>query len=115
MSEFDTETKEEKIRRVKTLATFVYALQALSFFAGITFIVGLIVNYVKRDDVAGTFAESHFDWQIKTFWVALGLTILGILTLIILVGYVILFAASLWLIYRIVKGWLYLNDERPIY
>ena len=115
MNDFEMETDGDKNRRVKTLATFVYALQALSFFVGITFIVGLIINYVKRDDVKGTFAQSHFDWQIRTFWVALGFTILGIITLIILVGYVILFATSIWLIYRIVKGWLYLNDERPVY
>jgi len=58
----------EELASLKTITTVVYALQALSFAFGVTALVGLIINYVKRDDVAGTLYESHFNWQIRTFW-----------------------------------------------
>jgi uncharacterized membrane protein len=101
-------------KKVKDLALLVYILQAVGFFIGITWIVALIINYVKRDDVRGTWVESHFDWQIKTFWIGLALGIVGAITLFILIGFLILFAATIWVIYRIVKGWLALNDGKPV-
>ena len=58
-------------KKVKDVALLVYILQAVGFFIGITWIVALIINYVKRDDVRGTWVESHFEWQIKTFWMDL--------------------------------------------
>lgn len=99
----------------KTIATLVYALQAASFFVGITSIVGVIVNYVKLDDVRGTWLESHFRWQIRTFWFSLLWSIVGAITVYILIGWAILAALFVWMIYRIVKGWLRLNDGRAMY
>jgi uncharacterized membrane protein len=55
-------------RQLITIATVVYALQAAGFLFGITWIIAAIVDYVKRDDAAGTWLESHFRWQIRTFW-----------------------------------------------
>ncbi len=99
----------------KKVATLVYALQAASFLLGVTFIVGVIINYVKKDDVAGTWLESHFRWQIRTFWFSLLWAVLGVITAMIVVGYFIIIANLIWVIYRIVKGWLRLNDGRPMY
>ena len=96
------------------LATIVYILQALSFFAGLTLFAAVIVNYVRRDDARGTWVESHFRWQIRTFWCTLLGTALGALTVLFLVGWFILGAVALWLIYRIVKGWLLLSEKRPL-
>jgi uncharacterized membrane protein len=96
------------------LATIVYALQAASFFAGLTLFAAVIVNYVRRDDARGTWVESHFRWQIRTFWFTLLGTVLGGLTALFLVGWFILGAVALWLIYRIVKGWLLLSEKRPM-
>lgn len=96
------------------LATIVYALQTASFFFPLTLFAAVIVNYVRRDDARGTWVESHFRWQIRTFWVTLLGVVLGGLTAIFLVGWFILGAAALWLIYRIVKGWLYLSEKRPL-
>jgi uncharacterized membrane protein len=96
------------------LATIVYALQAASFFVGLTLFAGVIINYVRRDDARGTWVESHFRWQIRTFWFTLCWLALGALTFFVLIGWLILGAASLWLIYRVVKGWLYLNEKRPL-
>ncbi|HFD11635.1 MAG TPA: hypothetical protein ENJ32_04095 [Crenotrichaceae bacterium] len=99
----------------KTVATIVYALQAASFFLGITLIIAVIVNYVKNNDVKGTWLESHFRWQIRTFWFSLLWGAVGFITIFIGVGYLILIANTIWLIYRIVKGWLRLNDGLQMY
>jgi uncharacterized membrane protein len=99
----------------KTITTIIYALYAASFLVGITAIVAIVMNYVKKDDMAGSFLESHFRWQIRTFWFGLLWGILGVITFIIVIGWFILIANGIWIIYRIVKGWLNLNDNKPMY
>ena len=99
---------------LKTLATVVYALQAAGFFVGITWIVAVVINYVKQEEVAGTWLESHFRWQIRTFWWGLLWGVVGGALLLVLVGYLVLVADAVWIIYRIVKGWLNLNDGKPM-
>jgi len=114
----------------------IYALHSLSVLIGLTsavtivgsFIFGLpsiiavIMNYGRRADVRGTFLESHFRWQIRTFWSALlwALVILALslpLMLIIVgfytlaLGWVLL---GIWVIYRVIRGWLALRDNRPV-
>ncbi len=93
----------------------VYVLQAASFLLAITFIAALIVNYLKKDDVAETWLSSHFRWQVRTFWFALLWTGFGFITLIMGVGYFILIGVGIWTIYRIAKGWLALQDHKPMY
>lgn len=100
---------------LKNIATAVYALQAASFLLVITFFIAIILCYLKRDEARGTWLESHFRWQIRTFWFSLLWIAIGGLTWLIIIGWFILFAASLWLIYRILKGWLNLNDGKPMY
>ncbi|MEX2473613.1 DUF4870 family protein [Marinobacter sp.] len=97
----------------RNLAVVVYVLQGLSFFlGGITGLVGVIINYVKMDDVAGTWIEPHFRWQIRTFWIGLLWTVIGIVTTPLIIGWFVLLGISIWLIYRIVKGALALNDGK---
>jgi uncharacterized membrane protein len=62
---------------LKTVATIVYALQAVGFFVGLTWIVAAVIDYVKRDDAKGTWLESHFSWQIRTFWWGLLWAVVG--------------------------------------
>ena len=112
MDVLNDELKEQAARR---LTAVLYALYAASFLFGITALVAIIVNYVKRDDVAGTFLDSHFRWQIRTFWFGLLWLAVGWLTFILLVGWLVLATNCVWLIYRIVKGWLYLNDGKSMY
>lgn len=100
---------------LKNIATLVYALQAASFLIGISFLVALIINYVKLADVRGTLYESHFRWQIRTFWYSAFWFFVGFLSLVILVGYAILVLNTIWVIYRIVKGWLRLSEGRAMY
>lgn len=102
-------------KSLKTITTLVYALQAAGFFVGLTWIVAVVVNYVKRDDVRGTWLESHFTWQIRTFWWGLLWAVIGGILALVVVGFVILFADAVWIIYRIVKGWLNLADGKPAF
>ena len=113
----------------------IYALHALSLLTGIlgaaTFIgafltgwpsiIAVILNYVKRSDARGTWLESHFRWQIRTFWfgllwVALCMTfVIVTLGLGLLVAWFPLAVVGLWFIYRIVRGWLALSARKPMY
>lgn len=107
-----TKPTETSLQR---LATIVYALQAVSLFTGtLTLFAGVIIDYVRWEDVQGSWIESHFNWQIKTFWYSLLWLVIGVVTTIFLVGWAILLAASIWLIYRVVKGWVYLSEHRPM-
>jgi uncharacterized membrane protein len=108
-------TNAEQEKSLKRLTFIIYALYAASFFFGITAIVAIVMNYVKKDDVAGTFIESHFRWQIRTFWFGLLWGALSAITLVIIIGWFGLAADAIWIIYRIVKGWLNLSDNKPMY
>lgn len=99
---------------LKTVATVVYALQAAGFFLGITWIVAVVIDYVKRDDAKGTWLESHYRWQIRTFWFGLLWGVIGGVLVLVLVGFIVLAADAVWIIYRIVKGWLRLAERREV-
>lgn len=111
MNELQTSPSQESL---KTIAIIVYALQAASFFVGITAIVAIVMNYVKLEDAKDTWLESHFRWQIRTFWFGLLWGMIGAITLVLIIGWFILAADAVWIIYRIVKGWLRLNDGKEI-
>lgn len=114
-NEAGTELSEQD-KNNKTLTLIVYALYgAAVIVGGITAVVAVIVNYVKQDDVAGTFMESHFRWQIRTFWFSLLWGVIGLVTSVIFVGFFILLADAIWIIYRVVKGAIRLNDNKPMY
>jgi uncharacterized membrane protein len=100
---------------VKKYTYAVYILQALSFVLPVTAVVGIIINYVKDEDVQGSWLDSHFEWQKKTFWYGLLWIVLGALTAFILIGYAVMAAVIIWLIYRIAKGWIYLVDGKELY
>jgi uncharacterized membrane protein len=105
---------ENDEQKLKTIATVVYALQAAGFIFGVTWIIAVIVDYVKRDDARGTWLESHYRWQIRTFWFGLLWGVIGGLLVFVLIGFVVLAADAIWIIYRIVKGWLNLVDNKPM-
>ncbi len=120
-----------------TYTHIIYALHSLSVFIGLTtiwtvvgsFILGIpsivavIMNYARQSDARGTFLESHFRWQIRTFWfavlwafiiwsISLPMMLIAIGFLTLYVGYV---ALGIWVIYRIARGWLALRDRRPLH
>lgn len=109
-----TPASDEKIASLKTLTTVIYALYAASLFIGVSAIVAIVLNYIKREDAQGTWLESHFSWQIRTFWWGLLWLVVGAITWIILIGWLVWGVACIWFIYRIAKGWLNLNDNKPM-
>ena len=92
-----------------------------SFLIGVPSIIAVIMNYMKRAEASGTWLESHFRWQIRTFWsgvvwVALcGLFVVLTVFLGLLLVWLPLGILGLWFIYRIARGWLALRDRRPMY
>jgi uncharacterized membrane protein len=94
------------------------ALIVTSFLSGWPSIIAVIINYVKRDEVRGTWLESHFSWQLRTFWYALLWLVVIFLLFITLVGIFLAIpvglAVGIWIVYRIVRGWMALSQGRPM-
>ena len=94
-----------------------------SFVCGVPSIVAVVMNYARRSAVRGTFLESHFKWQIRTFWfAALWALLIWSVTLplmLVLIGIPLFFAGfialAIWIIYRVARGWMALRDRRPMY
>jgi uncharacterized membrane protein len=105
----------EELQTLKRLAATVYLCQILTFMlAGLPLLIGVGINFYKRDEVQGTWLQSHFDWQIKTTWVALaGFAISG-LTFSMGIGIFVLLVTVVWMVYRIILGWYALTDGKPI-
>jgi len=100
----------------RNLTIIIYVLYALALFTGLTAVVAIVMNYVKKDDMHGTLYESHFRWQIRTFWCALLLALLSLPFIFLFgLGYVFLFVISVWYVYRIIKGILRLMERRKMY
>jgi len=107
---------EAQQAELKKYTYSVYILQALSFVLLFTAVLGLIINYIKLDDVRGSWLESHFRWQKATFWYGLLWMVIGISTTWFLgIGYAVLVGLTIWLIYRIARGWIYLVDGKEMY
>jgi len=116
-----------------TVANLVYALHSLAIVVGVVgaatvigsfvwsvpSILAVILNYAKRSEANGTWLESHYRWQIRTFWFAVLWMLLVVVFTVTVIGIPIaaaIFAAvTAWLIYRIGRGWLRLRDRRPMY
>jgi len=96
----------------RNITAAIYALYAIG---GITAIAAIIVNYIKKDSVKGTLYESHFRWQIRTFWFALLWTFLSGFFILITIGYLFMFAVFIWYLIRVIKGWICLAEGKPMY
>jgi len=114
MTQHTTEPSGPEMRSRRTLTLVIYILQGLAFFIGVTGVVAIIMNYVKRGDMAGTWLESHFTWQIRTFWYGLLWMVVGVLLAFVWIGYLVIVANAIWVIYRIVRGVLNLLDNKPM-
>ncbi len=130
---------EDKQRSLSTYNHITYLLYVLSYFtAGLLWIVPIVMNYAKRHDADNTWLATHFDWQIKTFWYSLVLFAISIIIItfalsglgvsviadsgnlalgsILLtgLGLLIMVFTFVWHLYRIVRGWIALTDNRPV-
>jgi uncharacterized membrane protein len=94
------------------------ALIVTAFLSGWPSIIAVILNYIKRSDVRGTFLDSHFSWQIRTFWYALLWVLAGVIAFVTLIGipvaFAIWFGTGIWVLYRIVRGWMALGERKPL-
>jgi uncharacterized membrane protein len=133
MATLDPQDYVEPMPSVLTIAHIVYALHTCAIIVGITgaatvigsfvgslpSLMAVLLNYMKRGEARGTWVASHYRWQIRTFWFALLWALIGWALVFTIVGAVagvpILIALTLWLIYRIGRGWLRLRDRRPMY
>ena len=115
-----------------TLTHVIYGLHAFSavtgmlspamiltaFLSGWPSIIAVILNYVKRSEVRGTWLDSHFSWQIRTFWFALLWLAVGGVLFITVIGIpfaiVLWFATGIWVLYRIIRGWLALSSRKEL-
>ena len=105
----------QDLQSLKTITTVVYALQAALFFTGLSFVAATIVNYIKKPEVEGTWLESHFLWQIRTFWFSVLWWIIGFALVFVFIGYLVLLANAVWVVYRIIKGWMSLSEGKEMY
>ncbi len=98
----------------KTWAIIVWALYLAGLVVGITALVGVILAYVKRGELAGTPYQSHMTYAIRTFWISLIGAIVGMVLAFVLIGFLVLLAVGVWFIYRSVRGLVLAIDDRPI-
>jgi uncharacterized membrane protein len=105
--------QSDRIDSLKNMAMAVYVLNLLAFFNGVTAIFGAIIAYVKQNDAAGTVYASHFQQQLRVFWIALVAAVVGWVTVWILIGWPILLVLGLWYLYRNVSGLIRLANNRP--
>jgi uncharacterized membrane protein len=115
-----------------TLTHVIYGLHAFSavtalvgtativfgFLTGWPSIIAVVLNYAKRSDVRGTYLDSHFSWQIRTFWYALVWALVAVVLFVTLVGipvaYLVIWGAGIWVLYRIARGWMALLERQPM-
>lgn len=109
---------EADVARVESLRKYAmlgYAMHLLGLVSIIGFVVGLILAYIKREDARGTLYESHFAWQTRSFWWFALWFVLLLVPTVLTIGLVPFFViAQVWLAYRMIKGWMRLNDGRAI-
>jgi uncharacterized membrane protein len=115
-----------------TLTHVLYALHAFSavmgllgttfiltaFLTGWPSIIAVIINYIKRNDVRGTYLDSHFSWQLRTFWYALlWVLVIGLLIITLIgipIAWVVAIVVGIWVLYRIIRGWMNLVSGQPM-
>jgi uncharacterized membrane protein len=115
-----------------TLTHVIYGLHAFSaltgllgaafivtaFLSGWPSIIAVILNYVKRSDVRGTWLDSHFSWQIRTFWYAVLWVVIGAILFATIIGipvaWILWVITGIWVLYRIIRGWLALTSQKAL-
>jgi uncharacterized membrane protein len=108
-------TQETLNKSLKTYAMIVYGcLLAGWLLGGVSALVGIVLNHTTKYKAVGTIYESHYRYQMRTFYFGLLWMIIGIITSFIIIGYFVLLANSLWVTYRTIKGFMKLNDGETI-
>lgn len=95
-----------------TAATIIYVLYLANILIPFTSLVGVIMAYINKGD--GNFLDSHYQFQIRTFWIGILYIVIGVLLMFIFIGYLILLFTVIWLIVRAAKGLKYLGKQEPV-
>lgn len=109
------EAATEQAQALRRLAHIAYGLYAAALIFPVTAFAGLVLAYLKRGEAAGGWLEGHFRWLIRSFWFMALWTVIGFATFFLFgLGWLILVAAGLWFIYRVVFGWVSLAERRAV-
>lgn len=99
---------------LKNKIQLVYGLYAAALLLPPLAIAGFILAYQIRNETKDSWLGSHCRWQMQTFWIGLAGVILGFLTAMIYIGWLVLLATSLWILYRVIKGWIKFADQQVV-
>ena len=113
MTQIDPGRTQQPVLSNTSMALIVYILYFIAYFVGITAIVGVIIAHVQRGS-GDALLESHYDFQIRTFWIGLLYLVVGTILAFVLVGFLVLAWWFIWSLIRNIKGILALNENRPI-
>jgi len=107
------EAQQRPLAADRILAVAIYLLYCVGYFTGVSALIGVIIAHVKVDD-ADPVMRSHFQFQIRTFWIGLLYMVIGVLLCVLLIGFLVLAWWFVWSLVRIVKGILLASENRPI-
>jgi len=103
---------------LRWLTHIVYALFALGVvtagFLGVATLAAVVLAYIKRPDAAGTVYASHLNWLLTTFWWGLLYLLISAIATLIFIGWIGVIASTVWIVYRLIKGWLALCEGRAV-
>jgi uncharacterized membrane protein len=132
MADLTVDNVSQPRQNLVTLTHVMYGLHAFSalmgilgtafvvtaFLTGWPSIIAVFINYFKRSDVRGSYLDSHFGWQLRTFWYALLWAIVAIILMMTIIGIPfalgVVIVVGLWVLYRIARGWLALMERKPM-
>jgi uncharacterized membrane protein len=95
-------------------AKLVYVLYLASFLVGITVLIGLVMAYLNRGEARGSWVETHYTYQIRTFWIGLLYSIIAVALMIVGIGFLLFIAVAIWAIVRCVKGLQWAAASQPV-
>jgi len=111
----DTLITADRQTEPRTWAIVVWSLYIASYLSfAVTMLVGVIIAYIKRDELAGTPFASHMTSAIRTFWISLVVSVIGLLLSVIYIGFLVLIVLWIWLLFRVIRGLVRAIDRQPI-
>jgi len=112
--EGETMSDETAGQQGRKMMQIIYICYAVSIVFGFTSLIGVVLAYLNKADAAGDWVESHYTWMIRTFWIGLLFGVVGMATMPIFIGILIILATVVWYVIRIAKGWTQFSKNQPI-
>ena len=113
MTQIEPGQTQQPVVSNTSMALIVYILCFVAYFVGITAIVGVVIAHVQKGS-GNAMLDSHYDFQIRTFWVGVLYLIVGFVLMFVLIGFLVWGWWFVWSLIRNIKGILALNENRPI-